>query len=64
VALLAHTQTALEDVARNICAAGGAALVYPVDLTDAQAVNEVARRVMARLTIRLALDNHPVYECW
>jgi short-subunit dehydrogenase len=49
VALLARTQTALEDVARDIRAAGGAASVYPVDLTDAQAVDAVAQRVMADL---------------
>jgi NAD(P)-dependent dehydrogenase (short-subunit alcohol dehydrogenase family) len=49
VALLARTQTALEDVARDIRAAGGAASVSPVDLTDAQAVNAVAQRVMADL---------------
>ncbi|ABU57253.1 SDR family NAD(P)-dependent oxidoreductase [Roseiflexus castenholzii] len=47
VLLLARTQSALEDVARDIRASGGAASVYPVDLTDARAVEEVAQQVLA-----------------
>lgn len=47
VLLLARTQSALEEVARDIRASGGAASVYPVDLTDARAVADVARQVLA-----------------
>lgn len=47
VLLLARTQSALEEVACDIRASGGAASVYPVDLTDARAVEDVARQTLA-----------------
>lgn len=47
VILLARTQSALEEVARDIRAAGGAASVYPVDLTDSYAVDAVVQQVLA-----------------
>lgn len=47
VLLLARTQPALEQVAADIRAAGGQASVYPVDLTDPAAVEQVAARMLA-----------------
>lgn len=47
VILLARTQPALEQVARDIRVSGGAASVYPVDLTDERAVADVAGQVLA-----------------
>jgi len=47
VLLLARTQAALEQVAADIRAAGSAATLYPVDLTDAGAVERVARTLLA-----------------
>src|SRR5690349_21183337 len=47
VALLARTAAALEQVAGQIHAAGGVAMIYPVDLTDAGAVERVAQSLLA-----------------
>jgi short-subunit dehydrogenase len=47
VVLLARTAAALEQVAGEIHAAGGVATLYPVDLTDAGAVERVARTLLA-----------------
>ncbi|HEU5100402.1 MAG TPA: SDR family NAD(P)-dependent oxidoreductase [Roseiflexaceae bacterium] len=47
VVLLARTQSALDRVATDIHVAGGAASIYPVDLTDAGAVERVARSLLA-----------------
>lgn len=49
VVLLARTQSALDQVAGEIRAAGGTAAAYPVDLTDAAAVEQVAQRVLAEV---------------
>jgi short-subunit dehydrogenase len=46
VALLARTRTRLDEVAGEIRQSGGTAFVYPVDLTNAGAVNEVARQIV------------------
>jgi len=45
VVLLARSQGKLEDLAEEIRREGGQAWVYPVDLTDDQAVAEVAERI-------------------
>ncbi len=45
VLLLARSQEILDDLAEEIRHNGGQAQAYPVDLTDAQAVAEVARRI-------------------
>ncbi len=49
VILLARTQAALEKVAAEIMADGGEAGVYPIDLTDALAVEQVARQITAEV---------------
>jgi short-subunit dehydrogenase len=49
VVLLARTQAALEEVAAAIRAAGGTAALYPVDLTDARAVERVAHTLLAEV---------------
>ena len=49
VALLARRQQALDEVAAQIAAAGGAAHAFPVDLANADAVAAVARRITAEL---------------
>jgi short-subunit dehydrogenase len=46
VVLLARTQAALEEVAADIRAARGTATLYPVDLTDAVAVERVASALL------------------
>lgn len=51
VLLLARSGAALEEVAAAIRAQGGAAHVYPVDLTDAAAVEQTARRIMAEVGV-------------
>jgi short-subunit dehydrogenase len=58
VLLLARTQTALEKVAAEIVAAGGEAKVYPIDLTDAPKVEQVAKQILAEVgTPDLILNN-------
>jgi NAD(P)-dependent dehydrogenase (short-subunit alcohol dehydrogenase family) len=47
VVLLARTRAALDKVAANVPAAGGAAGVYPCDLTDPVAVNQTAEAILA-----------------
>lgn len=47
VLLLARTESALEQVAAEIRAAGGHAGVFPADLTDPGAVERVAARILA-----------------
>ena len=49
VILLARTQANLEAVAGEIRTGGGRAVVFPVDLTDAEAVSAVAAQVTAEL---------------
>ncbi len=49
VILLARTQAKLEQVAGEIRRDGGRAAVFPVDLTDTQAVAAVAAQVTAEL---------------
>jgi short-subunit dehydrogenase len=51
VALLARTQSALEKVAAEITAGGGEASAYPADLTDAEAVDRVAKAVRDEIGI-------------
>lgn len=46
VLLLARTEQWLQEVAGEIEAAGDKASVYPVDLSDAAAVQEIARRIL------------------
>jgi NADP-dependent 3-hydroxy acid dehydrogenase YdfG len=48
VALIARTQHALEDAAREIERAGGEALILPLDVADAEAVEVAADQVVAR----------------
>ncbi len=48
VALIARTREALEDAAREIDRAGGEALVLPLDVADAAAVEKAADEVVAR----------------
>src|SRR3982751_1944100 len=43
LALLARNREALEHAAKEACAAGGAALVLPTDVSDADAVEAAAR---------------------
>jgi len=45
VLLLARRETALQQVAEDIRAAGGKAWVYPVDLADSESVAAVAQRI-------------------
>jgi short-subunit dehydrogenase len=47
--LLARTQAKLESVAQDIRRNGNVAHAYAVDLTDAEAVNEVAKRITAEV---------------
>ncbi len=47
--LLARNENALRTVAGEITRAGGNASIYPVDLTNAKAVMEVARRITAEV---------------
>ena len=51
VVLLARTQSALEAVAAEIAADGGEASAYPADLTDAEAVDRVAKAVRDEIGI-------------
>jgi len=48
VGLIARTREALEDAAREIERAGGEALVLPLDVSDAAAVEKAADEVVAR----------------
>jgi NAD(P)-dependent dehydrogenase (short-subunit alcohol dehydrogenase family) len=48
VALAARSEGSLRDTARECEEAGGRALVVPTDVTDEEAVNELARRTIAR----------------
>jgi NADP-dependent 3-hydroxy acid dehydrogenase YdfG len=48
VALIARTKEALEDAAREIERAGGEAMVLPLDVADAAAVERAADEVVAR----------------
>jgi short-subunit dehydrogenase len=47
VILLARTQTTLEKVVADISVHGGEAKAYPVDLADAEAVEQVAKKIKA-----------------
>ena len=49
VVLLARTQSKLEQVAQDIRQGGGVAHVYPVDLTNADAVGQTAERITAEI---------------
>jgi NAD(P)-dependent dehydrogenase (short-subunit alcohol dehydrogenase family) len=49
VALIARDELALEDVAREVASAGGRALVLPLDVSDADAVETAAARVESEL---------------
>jgi short-subunit dehydrogenase len=49
VVLLARTQPALEQLTAQIHATGGSAYAYPVDLTDAAAVDATVARILAEL---------------
>lgn len=51
VILLARTQAALEQLAAEISAAGGAAAVYPADLTDPAAVEAAVARILAEVGV-------------
>lgn len=58
VALAARTADALESVAEEIVAAGGQAVAFPTDVTDAQAVEQlVARTVQTFGRLDAALNN-------
>src|SRR5512138_625329 len=48
VGLVARTREALEDAAREIERAGGEALVLPLDVSDAAALEKAADEVVAR----------------
>lgn len=48
VGLIARTREALEDAAREIEQAGGQAMVFPIDVADAAAVEKAADEVVAR----------------
>lgn len=50
VGLIARTRDALENAASEIRAAGGEALVLPLDLADAAAVDRAADEVVARVS--------------
>jgi uncharacterized protein len=49
ILLLARTEASLRAVAAEIVETGGVADLYPVDLTDADAVERVARRILAEV---------------
>lgn len=49
VVLLARTQSKLEQVAQDIRQGGGVAHVYPVDLTNADAVGQTVERITAEI---------------
>jgi NAD(P)-dependent dehydrogenase (short-subunit alcohol dehydrogenase family) len=49
VALIARDAVALEDAAREVSSAGGSALVLPLDVADADAVESAAARVEGEL---------------
>ena len=51
VVLLARTQSALEAVAAEIAADGGEASAYPADLTDAEAVDRIAKAIRDEIGI-------------
>ncbi len=48
VTLAARRGVALEEVARECHAAGGTALAVPTDVTDSEAMQELARRAVER----------------
>jgi short-subunit dehydrogenase len=64
VILLARTQTALEIVAAEIHSSGGAAHVYPVDLTDPDSVEQIAARIKAEVGLPDILVNSAGIGRW
>lgn len=64
VILLARTLSKLEQVAADIRRAGGRAHVYPVDLTDARAVDQCAPQIMGEVGIPDILVNNAGAGRW
>jgi short-subunit dehydrogenase len=62
--LLARNQTRLDQVAASIRQGGGRAQVYPVDLTDAQAVQQVAARIKQEVGVPDILLNNAGAGQW
>lgn len=64
VALLARTQSALEKIAADIRRAEGTAYVFPVDLSDAVAAEQVAQRITAEIGVPDVLINNAGAGQW
>ena len=64
VVLLARTKSKLENVADSIRKEGGTAHVYPVDLTVAEAVAEIAKRVTAEIGLPDIIFNNAGAGKW
>jgi uncharacterized protein len=62
--LLARNQFALEKVAADISASGGEARVYPVDLTDAEAVAQLANKISTDIGIPDIIINNAGAGRW
>ena len=64
VILLARTSSKLEQVAAEIRREGGRASVYPVDLTDASAVDQCAQQIMSEVGVPDILVNNAGAGRW
>lgn len=64
VVLLARTESALEQVAGAIRAAGGTAWAYPVDLADPEAVERVAAAIRAEVGVPDLIINNAGAGRW
>ena len=64
VALLARTESDLEDVAKSIRDSGGRATVFPVDLSDREAVERVAAEIQTELGDPTILVNSAGVGSW
>jgi short-subunit dehydrogenase len=64
VLLLARTRSALEAVAAEIKKAGGDAWVYPVDLSDAKAVEQTAQAILREVGVPDILINNAGAGRW
>ena len=64
ILLLARTRSALEAVAAEIKKAGGDAWVYPVDLSDAKAVEQTAKAILSEVGVPDILVNNAGAGRW
>jgi short-subunit dehydrogenase len=64
ILLLARTRSALEEVAAEIKQGGGEAWVYPVDLSDAKAVEQTAHAILTEVGVPDILINNAGAGRW